>query len=130
MITFDPDLLQTFVVIDVFDPDELGSDSRVSRLFPSYNSHNTYRLRNRGVAWQRPHGLLTRLAVRRAGDLTIGHIEARFGTEVGLIGDGVPRLCLCFPLRGAIDMRPGPSGAAVAKGAQGLIYRGLLARTY
>ncbi len=125
MFAFDQDLLRSFVVFDVFDPDELGDDSRVSRRFPNYNKHNTYRLRNRGAAQARPTGLLSRMAVRREGEVTIGYIASRFGTDVSIVGDGVPRVCLTFVLDGGMNMLTGPNGAAAAHGSHGLVYRGL-----
>jgi AraC-like DNA-binding protein len=124
VFAFDPKLLSSFLVLDVFDPDELGDDSRVSRRFPNYNKQNSYRLRNRGVGQPQPDGMLSRLAVRREGELTIGYVASRFGTEVGIVGEGVPRVCLTFVLNGGMDMPEGPNGSATAHGTQGLVYGG------
>ena len=125
MISILPGLLQTFTVIMVSDPDELGDDSRVSQRFPGYNKFNTYRLRDYGVRNERRRGVLSRLAVRREGALTIGSIESRLGTEVGIVGNGVPRLFLTFPQSGVTVLRPGVQQEAVSQGTQGLVYRGL-----
>ena len=125
VISIAPSLLQTFTVITVSDPDELGADSRVSQRFPGFNKFNTYRLRDRGVHNERPRGVLSRLAVRREGALTIGSIESRLGTEVGIVGDGVPRLFLTFSQSGITALRPGIQPEAVSEGTRGLVYRGL-----
>ncbi len=125
MLRLDPDQLQSFTVFDVFDPDELGDDSSVSRRFPNYNNQNTYRLRDQGLRNERPRGLLSRLAVRREGVLTIGYVTSRFGTDIGIIGDGVRRLFLTFSLRGSIVLQTGFDAAVVSSGTRGLIYRGL-----
>jgi AraC-like DNA-binding protein len=123
MIVFDQKLLHSFRVFEVLDPAELDGSS-LPRRFPSDNRFNTYRLRDRGLARERPAGLLSSLAVRRDGDLTIAHVSDRFGTEVG-IRESVPRVCLSFMLSGGMEMVPGPSGTAVAHDTTALIYRGL-----
>ncbi len=120
-----PDALRSFAVFDVHDPAELGADSPVTRRFPGYNNFNTYRLRDRGVGDGRPTGLLSRLAVRREGALSLGYIDSRFGTEIGIIGAGVRRLFLTASLRGSIALRAGPDREAVSAGSRGLVYRGL-----
>lgn len=125
MIDVTDELIRSFLVFDVFDPDELGDDSRVSDRFPNYNKFNTYRLRQACRLPPRKGELLSRLAVRREGDLTIAYVGDRFGTEVGIIGSGVDRVCLSFPLRGSVEMAPGPNGSAVAQSMQGIVYRGL-----
>ncbi len=130
--------LRSFTVFDVHDPDEMGAGSPVTRRFPGYNNFNTYRLRDRGVGDARPAGLLSRLAVRREGELTLGFIDSRFGTEVGIIGSGVRRLFLTASLRGGITLRAeagradagradarGAGREVVSAGSRGLVYRGL-----
>ena len=125
LLSFDPSLLRSFVVFDVVDAGELGADSLVSQRFPSYNNFNTYRLRDTGIARLRPGGLLSRLAVRSSGALTVGYIASRFSTDVGIVGAGVQRLFLTFSLSGAIALQPGHTDEAVAAGSNGIVYRGL-----
>ena len=125
MLVFDPNLLKSFTVFDVFDPNELGDDSRVSCRFPGYNNHNTYRLLDRGLCNERPQGLLTRLAVRREGVLTLSYVSSRFGTDVGIVGNGAKRLFLTFSLSGGIALQSGTGAAAMSSGTSGLVYRGL-----
>ena len=125
MLNFSPALLRSFIVFDVVDPEELGAESLISRRFPSYNNFNTYRLRKPSIAASRPHGLLSRLAVRRGGALTVSDIGSYFGTDVGIDGAGVQRLFLTFSLDGAIALQPGHTDEAVATGSSGLVYRGL-----
>lgn len=125
LITIDPGALRAFTVLDVYDPDELGDDSRVSQRFPGYNNYNAYRLRDWGACGARPTGLLSQFAVRRVGALTLASIESRFGTDVGIVGQGVPRLFLTFSQTGAIALQPGPTREALSAGSKGLIYRGL-----
>ncbi len=125
MIDVIDDLIRSFLVLDVFDPDELGDDSRVSERFPSYNKFNTYRLRQAGQQKYRQNELLSRLAFRRLGNLTLAYIADRFGTDVGIIGNGIERMCLSFPLQGTVELAAGPNGTAVAHSARGIVLRGL-----
>ena len=124
MLHFDPKLLKSFEVFDVVDPDELGDDSRISRRFPGYNNQNTYRLRDRRAKDERPGGLISRLAVRREGGLLISYIASRFGTDIGIVGNGVSRLFLTFSLSGSIAMQTGSEVSTVSSGTTGLIYPG------
>ena len=124
MLQFRPDLLRSFTVFDVTDPDELGDDSRVSQRFPLYNKFNTYRLRDRGVTTDRLGGPLSRMAVRREGALTMSYVGSRPRTDVGIVGDGVQRLFLTFCLYGEIALQAGRTDEAVASGSRRMVYRG------
>ena len=114
--------LDGYLIFDVRDPDDLGSDSRVSSRFPSSNNAHRYRLRRPPPA-DRP-AVLSRFAMRPAGDLLGAYVADTFGTEVEVTRPGVERYCVSSILSGMMQMRP-PAGDAVDAGlGRGLIYRG------
>lgn len=122
MIPLPSGLLSSFLVIDVHDPDELGEDSAVSRRFPRSNSAHRYRLRRRPPA--RTDGVLTRLAMRPAGDLLAAYVADRHATEVEIVEPGLDRFCVSALLAGSLDLRL--AGGRVVQGARshGLVLRG------
>ena len=125
MVTLDPLSLPECLVYNVSDPDELGEDSRISKRFPSYNNYNTYRLRNGRSRHERTTGLLSRFAIKRMRALTLGSIESRFATDVGIDGEGIQRLFLTFSRSGSIALRTRDGGEAISHGTAGLVYHGL-----
>lgn len=117
-----PDSLEGYLVLDVRDPDELGADSGVTRRFPSYNNAHRYHLRRPPPA-DRPE-VLTRLAMRRAGDLLASYVGDAFGTAVEVAGPGLQRYCLSMVLSGSMQLGL-PDGRTVEAGTgRGLAYRG------
>jgi AraC-like DNA-binding protein len=117
-----PGLLDGYLVVDVRDPDELGADSSVSRRFPSNNNAHRYHLR-RPPPVDRPE-VLTRLAMRSAGDLLAGYVGDAFGTEVEVAGPGLQRYCLGAVLSGSMQLRLPAGQEAEASAGRGLVYRG------
>lgn len=119
-------LLKSFTVFDVSDPAEMDSASQVSRRFPSNNNVNTYVLHDRALHRSPPkHEVLTRLAMRQAGDLLVAYVSDRYSTEVGIVGPGVDRFCLTMMLQGSMELCAAPtSGWAFANDMRGLAYRG------
>ena len=122
MIHLPPGLLSSFLVIDVSDPDELGEDSAVSRRFPRSNSAHRYRLRRRLPP--RTDGVLTRLAMRPAGDLVAAYVADRHATEVEIVQPGFDRFCVSVMLTGSLVLQPAGGSVVQAVRNHGLVLRG------
>lgn len=116
-------LIEVMTVFDVVDPEEIGTDSRVSGRFPSSNNKHRYTLRNGPRRSEPQHGVLSRFAMRHAGDLLLGFVADRYGTKVEITAD-MNRLCLGTMLTGAMDVRTVGGAHGVASGSTGLVYRG------
>ena len=111
-------------VFDVYDPNELGAESSVTRRFPRDKTVHQYRLREPSLLRQRFDTPISRMATSTIGDLGISYVEDRFGTEAGIGGDGVNRFCFNIMLSGAMTFASnGPE--IVAADRIGLVYRGL-----
>ena len=124
MITVNQRLVQSMTVIDVYDPDEMAADSTVSRRFPASNNKHRYTLRNRPRDIGRPHGLLTRFAMRHAGDLMLGYAADRFGTEIEIVDGAKDRFCLSMILAGRMEISTRARRSDHTSSQTGLIYRG------
>lgn len=122
MLHLSPGLLASFLVIDVHDPDELGRDSSVSRRFPRSNNAHRYRLRHRLPG--RTTDVLTRLAMRMAGDLMPAYVADRHATEVEIVQPGVDRICVSTMLTGSLELRTMDGRSFQAIGNHGLVLRG------
>lgn len=117
-----PAPLDGYLIFDVHDPDELGADSAISRRFPSSNNAHRYRLIRPPPIGKAE--VLTKLAMRPAGDLLAAYVGDTFGTEVEVIAPGARRYCLSVVLSEAMQMQL-PGGSVTDAGAgRGLVYRG------
>ena len=125
MIQFDPSVLASFTKIEIHDPSDLDADSRITRLLPKGDNANTYRLRNRRLFQTRPQGRLSLLSGRVLGDLKPCFNTDRFGTVIGIEGNGMPRYCLNLMLAGAMEMVSGAREPVTAQATNALIYRAL-----
>lgn len=124
MISLPPQLLDSFLVFDVRDPDELGEDSPVSRRFPSNNNVHRYYLKHAPPrAHAQADGVLTRLAMRAAGDLLVGYVSDRFATEVRIAVPGYERFCVSAMLGGTLTLHTANGQETLATGPRGLVLR-------
>lgn len=124
MISLPKPLLDSFLVFDVRDPDELGADSSISRRFPSNNNVHRYYLKHvPPKAQTQAEDVITRLAMRAVGDLLVGYVSDRFATEVKIAVPGNERFCVSTMLGGALSMRSADGRQTLASGSQGLMLR-------
>ncbi|KQP15090.1 helix-turn-helix transcriptional regulator [Pseudorhodoferax sp. Leaf267] len=126
MIQLPAGLLQTFLVIDVHDPHELGADSGVSRRFPSNNNTHRYRLHRGLTARGAPErgSWLTRLAMRPVGDLLAAYVADRHATDVEIVAPGFDRFCVSAILGQSLTLRTAAGEEVQAAGRRGLVLRG------
>jgi hypothetical protein len=69
--------------------------------------------------------LLARHADRQAGDLLLGHVAERFGTEVGIPEPGLPACCFCLVRSGRVALStPDARGVIEAGPGGGVIHHG------
>lgn len=120
--------LTGFTVLDVYDPAEMDEQSRMSRRLPGRHSVHTYMLRDPALRRSRAGRLLlTRHADRQAagGDLLLGHVADRFGTEIGIVEPGLPAYCFGLIHAGRLAMStPDTRGTVEAGPGQGVIQGG------
>lgn len=119
--------LRGFTVTDIYDPAEMDERSRMSRRLPGCHGVHTYTLRD--PALRRAGAgrvLLTRHVDRQAGgDLLLGHVAERFGTEIGIVEPGLPAYCFCLIRAGRLALStPDTRGTTEAGPGQGVIQRG------
>lgn len=127
MIQLPAGLLDSFLVIDVHDPHELGADSAVSHRFPKTNNAHRYRLRRGLNAKAGPGagaGRLTRLAMRPAGDLLAGYVADRHATDVQIVDPGSDRFCVSAMVAQSLQLRTAAGDEVLAAGRRGLVLRG------
>ncbi len=117
--------LAGFAVVDVRDPAELDRQSSVSARLAGRNTCHRYVLRDRALQAPAPRTVLSRYATRQVGDLQLSHAGDRFGTEIGIDGDGMGAVCFGWLWGGRMALSiPEQSGQVELEPGTGPIHSG------
>jgi AraC-like DNA-binding protein len=106
--------LTTFDVVDVRDPREMGTTSRVSQRLHGDSTLFSYRLQDRGLLRASFDQPITIMAERRLGSMLIDLCSSQFATQIDIEGDGVNGFCFLMILQGKARLTRSKNEAIIA----------------
>jgi AraC-like DNA-binding protein len=115
--------LSTFDVVEVRDPREMGTTSRLSQRLPGDSALFSYRLQDRRLLRASFDQPITIMAERRLGSMLIHLCSSRFATQIDIQGDGLNGFCFHMVLQGKARLARSKDEAIIA-GTNGAVLDG------
>jgi AraC-like DNA-binding protein len=122
-LPLDVTALSTFDIVEVRDPNEMDTTSRVSRRMRGDSTLFSYRLQDRALLRSSFSEPITIIAERRIGSMEITLSADRFATQVALNGDGVDSFCFHMMLQGKARLARSENDP-ILTGTDGAVIRG------
>jgi AraC-like DNA-binding protein len=123
LLPVDVTALTTLDIVEVRDPNEMDTTSRVSRRLRGDSALFSYQLQNRALLRTSFYEPITIIAERRLGSMLITLSGDRFATQVAINGDGIDSFCFQMMLRGKARLARSESDPILA-GTNGAVIRG------
>ena len=119
--------LSAFDTVEVRDPNEMDTTSRVSRRLGGDSSLFSYQLQDRGLLRAKFDEPITIIAERHLGSMLFTLSADRFATQVALNGDGFDSFCFYTILCGKVRLTWSENEPILA-GTDGAVFRGFPGR--
>ena len=119
----DPRILSMCQVVDVRDPRDMDTASRVSELIPPDPGVFGYQLLGRELLRSRFRDPIATFTFRLFGDLGVFYMDDRFSTRFLIDRTGIDRFCITSMFHGRATLYQ-DGRETTAAGTSGLIYRG------
>src|ERR1700722_19358779 len=105
---------------------DLDVQGRFTRNLAAINGIMSFRIRDGQRIPTGEDQTISVQAMRREGSLIPCYNADRYGTDISVIGNGQPHLYgFVRMLAGSMQMAAGPNGTATARGAMGIVARGM-----
>ena len=115
--------LQAFDFVEVHDPKEMDTTSRVSRRLRGDSSLFSYHLRDRRLLRASFDEPITIIAERRLGSMLIALCSNQFATQIDIQGEGINCFCFLMTLQGSVELARSNSEGIVG-GTNGVVFDG------
>jgi len=115
--------LGTLDIVEVRDPNEMDTTSRVSRRLLGDSAFFSYQLQDRALFRAKFHEPITIIAERRLGSMVITLSADRFATQVAIHGKGMDSFCFHMMLQGKARLA-GSESEPILAGTGGAVIRG------
>jgi AraC-like DNA-binding protein len=122
-LPIDVTALRTLDYVEVRDPKDMDTTSRVSLRFRDDSSLFSYRLQDRGLLRTSFDEPIAIIAERRLGSMLIALCSSQFATQIDIEGDGINSFCFHMVLQGTAKLVRSKNEGVIA-GTDGAVFDG------
>jgi hypothetical protein len=122
-LPIDVTALRTLDYVEVLDPKDMDTTSRVSLRFRDDSSLFSYRLQDRGLFRTSFDEPIAIIAERRLGSMLIALCSSQFATQIDIQGDGLNSFCFHMVLQGKARLARSEDDTIIA-GTNGAVLDG------
>ena len=128
-LPIDVTALRTLDYVEVRDPKDMDTTSRVSLRFRDDSSLFSYRLQDRGLLRTSFDEPIAIIAERRLGSMLIALCSSQFATQIDIEGDGINSFCFHMVIQGTAKLVRSKNEGVIA-GTDGAVFDGSPARRF